>query len=420
MFGWVHHLVHHVVHFVAHHWRQIATIAAAVAVGALLTVALGPAGLGAAWFIAAGAGGLGAGATSYIVSTLLTPRARWSWSGFAKTTLLSGALAVATAGVGELVAPTAASVAGAVVPDAVSNAIPAVARTAVSNAAAGSAFGAGSQAVLNLVDGRPVTDGLGTAALTGGATGGIVGPILDAVLPPPPAGSGGIVGAFDRIGGSTAHDATPETPIDPHYAPNFADPVGSGGFKVAYITQDDPNTVIAIARDVHSTGGAPIPLETQLANMNAEVAGLQKIADLGLPVQKIEQVGVVTGQDGQPHAAIVSQRYATSSRTDLTSAGARAYLNQNTIDDLQGIEATLQARDVAIHDLQFLIAADGHVVVNDPLAVVSPGTEINFFIRGQPGYQTMTAAQQDQNEINYVLDAAHQAIAERANPPGGP
>ena len=75
---------------------------------------------------------------------------------------------MATAGVGELVAPAASAVTDAVVPDAVSSAVPQVARTAVSNAAAGSAFGAANQVALNLVDGRPLTSGLATATVAGG------------------------------------------------------------------------------------------------------------------------------------------------------------------------------------------------------------------------------------------------------------
>src|SRR5579871_5981639 len=132
--------------FVKNHWRQILVIGAAVAIGVLVTVATG--GLGAPLLVAALAGGLAAGGTSYTLNWLLTPdRPAWSWTGFAEATVVSGVLAVATAGVGEVVAPVASSVVSSVVPDAVTAAVPDAVSSAVSNAAAGSVFGAGQQVV---------------------------------------------------------------------------------------------------------------------------------------------------------------------------------------------------------------------------------------------------------------------------------
>jgi hypothetical protein len=431
MFGFISHAFHAVTHFVSHHWRQIVTIGAAVAVGVAVTIATG--GLGAPLLLAAAAGGLAAGATGYTVGWLLSPhRPAWSWGGFAKATLVSGGLAVATAGLGEALSPVAGSVVSAVVPDAVSAAVPDAVSSAVSNAAAGSAFGAGTQVVLNAVDGRPLGDGVGLAAVVGGGTGAVVAPVAEAVTgsAAPASDTSGPTGPSETLGIAPAldGDAKPAGGELPTPPPGSAAPLAggytpgpylsSGGFKDTYVTAEDPGKIIAIAK-------SNTPYPAQVANLDAEVAGLDKIAELGIPVVKVDHVGTIIGSDGQPHAAIVEDRYVASSRT-TSFAGQEQYLNENTITDIEHIQETLASRHVAIADLQFLIAPDGHVVVNDPWSnpVVAPDSPFRIFIRNADGsyerdasgnyvVRTITAAEQDQNEINYVLTQARNAIAAR-------
>ncbi|HZU95147.1 MAG TPA: C2 family cysteine protease [Planctomycetota bacterium] len=248
MFGFISHAFHAVTHFVSHHWRQIVTIGAAVAVGVAVTIATG--GLGAPLLLAAAAGGLAAGATGYTVGWLLSPRRpAWSWGGFAKATLVSGGLAVATAGLGEALSPVAGSVVSAVVPDAVASAVPDAVSSAVSNAAAGSVFGAGTQVVLNAVDGRPLGDGVGLSAIVGGGTGAVVGPVVESVVPRPvtdvpatsdsaPSSTPGIVNALDGLDGKP----TPEEPTLPKEfsKTKWKTPPGElfgGGVAAANVTQ---------------------------------------------------------------------------------------------------------------------------------------------------------------------------------------
>ncbi|HZU95146.1 MAG TPA: hypothetical protein VFF73_00450 [Planctomycetota bacterium] len=241
MFGWVSHAFHAVTHavssavsgvtsFVAHNWRQILVITAAVAVGVLVTVATG--GLGAPLLVAALAGGLAAGGTSYTLNWLLTPsRPAWSWTGFAEATLVSGVLAVATAGVGEVVAPVASSVVSSVVPDAVTAAVPDAVSTAVGNATAGSVLGAGQQVVLNAVEGRPLGDGVVTAAVVGGATGAVVRPVTDGLTsrggPEGPVNPDPVAaGPLSRFAGWFKGNEPPPGPVEPApAAPTSPSPV---------------------------------------------------------------------------------------------------------------------------------------------------------------------------------------------------
>lgn len=84
--------------------------------------------------------------------------------------------------------------------------------------------------------------------------------------------------------------------------------------------------------------------------------------------------------DGKP--GILMDKYAQDSKSIAAFNGDRkkvvlqldadtSLLNQNSIDDLTNIKQTMKDSKTCIYDLQFLIKEDGHVVIADPLDVVS-------------------------------------------------
>lgn len=103
---------------------------------------------------------------------------------------------------------------------------------------------------------------------------------------------------------------------------------------------------------------------------------LRQLEELGLPVVNAEKVMV----DGKP--GILMDKYAQDSKSIAAFNGDRkkvvlqldadtSLLNQNSIDDLTNIKQTMKDSKTCIYDLQFLIKEDGHVVIADPLDVVS-------------------------------------------------
>jgi hypothetical protein len=46
--------------------------------------------------------------------------------------------------------------------------------------------------------------------------------------------------------------------------------------------------------------------------------------------------------------------------------GRSEYLNERSIEDLRRISQVMEEKKIRIHDLQFMIAKDGRVVISDP------------------------------------------------------
>lgn len=76
---------------------------------------------------------------------------------------------------------------------------------------------------------------------------------------------------------------------------------------------------------------------------------------------------------------------------------AESPLNERSIADLQGIRQTLKQKKVRVVDLQFLIADDGRVVINDPVEVKM----------GRPPMDTSL------RDIDQLIEAAELAIRMR-------
>ncbi|MEZ0230685.1 MAG: AvrPphF family type III effector [Planctomycetota bacterium] len=156
------------------HWKDIAIAVAATVVFVGVTALTG--GLGAAPLLAFAAGGFASGVAGYGLSSWLydTPFS-------VQDALLAGAtgavVSAATFGVARYASPALAGVGSRAASTTVVSAVPAGVRTGVTNAAAGAAFGSGFQAASNVVAGRPVSEGVGDAAIVGGLSGAATGPL---------------------------------------------------------------------------------------------------------------------------------------------------------------------------------------------------------------------------------------------------
>lgn len=167
---------------------------------------------------------------------------------------------------------------------------------------------------------------------------------------------------------------------------DLGDLLGSGAEKNVYALRDHPDLVVGLPKDGYvqtaMREGFLSPIATQEEQLQYvqtqftnEVAALNKLDSLGLPV--VRNYGTVS-VDGQPGILLERIPDAVSSK-DIFNYGNVQYgavdgadisrLNANSIQDLQSIRAGLLNNNVNVNDLQFLFRQDGHVVINDPLSV---------------------------------------------------
>jgi len=109
-----------------------------------------------------------------------------------------------------------------------------------------------------------------------------------------------------------------------------------------------------------------------VALLEAEIGLLNRLKAAGVPTVKV--LGITT-HDGRP--AIVMERMVLGSKNVVNSkkgkveiVGESELLNARSIKDLNLIKKRMQKAQIRVHDLQFLIGADGRVVVADPVDVL--------------------------------------------------
>jgi hypothetical protein len=131
--------------------------------------------------------------------------------------------------------------------------------------------------------------------------------------------------------------------------------LGSGLWKHVHTVKDHPDLVIGILHD-----GKPA------STLTDERSILTKLAKKGVPVAQILEVGTY---EGEP--AYVEKRYVTGSKADDWYTQRWDVLNETTLADVATIRRTLAEARFDIVDPQFLVDAEGHVVVADPLRLIT-------------------------------------------------
>jgi hypothetical protein len=142
----------------------------------------------------------------------------------------------------------------------------------------------------------------------------------------------------------------------------IAEKLGNGAFKDVYAVEGHPELAIGIlARNPGAWGNRPNLL-------NEEKAMLDRIAAAGVPTATILEISTYNGQK-----AYLQKRFATANRAPDYNTKRWEVLNETSIEDCHKIEAALVRSHLVVNDAQFLIGADGHVVLNDPLNIVEAG-----------------------------------------------
>jgi len=133
--------------------------------------------------------------------------------------------------------------------------------------------------------------------------------------------------------------------------------LGSGGNKDVYAYGD--NQAVGVLRN----GKKP-------DKISGEINMLGQLQEAGIPTVNPRAINV----DGKP--GMIMDQFAQGSKDvvkysdgKVRVVGNSALLNQRSIADLQSIRATMVNKKICINDLQFLIGADGRMVVADPLDV---------------------------------------------------
>ncbi|MCZ2343949.1 MAG: hypothetical protein LC104_19445 [Bacteroidales bacterium] len=136
--------------------------------------------------------------------------------------------------------------------------------------------------------------------------------------------------------------------------------LGEGGNKIVSAVVGDETKAVGVLKV-----GKPDKA------LQEEIELIQDLKDAGLPTVNVVGTTVI---ENRP--AIVMDRYVLGSKSVVktvngkpTIVGASSILNQQSVLDLESIKRTMIDKKIKIDDLQFLIAADGHVVVADPLKV---------------------------------------------------
>jgi hypothetical protein len=164
------------------------------------------------------------------------------------------------------------------------------------------------------------------------------------------------------LAGSTAALAQPSRPALLAPLPSaghivLGEKLGSGGTKDVYAVTGRRDLVLCVLKP-----GRPELLALQ------ERARIQKLRAAGLPTVSI--LGT-TSYEGRP--VLIEKRYAQGSKEivklvdgRVCQIGRSELLNKKSIEDLSRIRRALRSGPIKIDDLQFLIDADGSMVISDP------------------------------------------------------
>jgi hypothetical protein len=159
--------------FLAKHWQTIAVAALSTAVFVGVTALTG--GLGAPIAAELLAGGVASGVAGYLLSNYLK-HAPITLEGALFAGALSGAVTLATAGLGRLVEPYIPTISVPALDGLLSTRTGSMAFDSAVNATVGTALGAGEQVAVNAAERHPLGDGVGNAALQGGLSGAFMVP----------------------------------------------------------------------------------------------------------------------------------------------------------------------------------------------------------------------------------------------------
>ncbi len=131
--------------------------------------------------------------------------------------------------------------------------------------------------------------------------------------------------------------------------------LGGGTYKVVYAIKDHPDLVLILVKK-----------NRRGDTLSKEKAFLDELDAKGVPVAKILEVGTWNGQ-----VAGIQKRYEVSDR-DVMAYWDKKWdlLNETTLEDADRISKALAAAKIDIKDPQYLVAKDGHVVLNDPLGIL--------------------------------------------------
>ncbi len=164
--------------------------------------------------------------------------------------------------------------------------------------------------------------------------------------------------------------------------------IGSGGNKDVFEVEGADEIAIGVLKP----GKNP-------AQIDEEIRLLERLRVRGILVVEVVDM---TMHDDRP--AVVWRKYAQGSKSVVRAergrvrrVGSSEHFNEISIGDLTIIKKLMRDVNIKIDDLQFLIGADGHVVVADPLAV---------------HYDTQTSVS-NQRMIDLLIDAAKENVARR-------
>jgi hypothetical protein len=82
------------------------------------------------------------------------------------------------------------------------------------------------------------------------------------------------------------------------------------------------------------------------------------------PIEARQAIVYERFEDGSKK--VVRTRPGKNGIGEATLVGRSEYLNQRSIEDLRRISQVIEEKKIRIHDLQFMIAKDGRVVISDP------------------------------------------------------
>jgi hypothetical protein len=135
----------------------------------------------------------------------------------------------------------------------------------------------------------------------------------------------------------------------------IAEPLGVGAFKEVYAVEGHPELAIGILRP---TAAARIDMLVR------EKATLERLAAAGVPTATVLEISTYQGRN-----AYLQKRFATGDRAPDWFTKRWEVLNETSIEDCRKIQAALVAANMDVLDAQFLVGADGHIVVNDPITI---------------------------------------------------
>lgn len=145
---------------------------------------------------------------------------------------------------------------------------------------------------------------------------------------------------------------------------DLGDSLGSGSYKKAHVYLPAPDYVIVKCHDA-------LDYDVTSEKMyEDERRTVRRALEMGVSCARIEASGVVK-REGRLYASNLMRRYAASNRSCRADVLA-ACLNEVSIATTLRILNRLDDLAIGLWDLQFLVADDGTVVVNDVGTVVDP------------------------------------------------